>query len=121
MFSDFSSVQAIAYRILMNGVRNNKCSHAYLINTNGYNKGFDFAKAFAKVLLCPNGSDECNCSVCASVDNDKIVNNAGFSASFISSNNADSLSGDSKDFIHKYSLIFTHDSTSFWQHNSTDL
>ena len=36
MFSDFSSVQAIAYRILMNGVRNNKCSHAYLINTNGY-------------------------------------------------------------------------------------
>lgn len=79
MFSDFSSVQAIAYRILMNGVLNNKCSHAYLINTNGYNKGFDFAKAFAKVLLCPNGSDECNCSVCVSVDNDvcpdlKVIN-----------------------------------------------
>ena len=79
MFSDFSSVQAIAYRILMNGVKNNKCSHAYLINTNGYNKGFDFAKAFAKVLLCPNGSDECGCSVCVSVDNDvcpdlKVIN-----------------------------------------------
>ena len=70
MFSDFSSVQAIAYRILMNGVRNNKCSHAYLINTNGYNKGFDFAKAFAKYLLCPNnetGSHEC--SVCHLIDN----------------------------------------------------
>ncbi len=79
MFSDFSSVQAIAYRILMNGVSNNKCSHAYLINTNGYNKGFDFAKAFAKVLLCPNNSDNCTCNECLSVDNDvcpdlKIIN-----------------------------------------------
>lgn len=79
MFSDFSSVQTIAYRILMNGVRNNKCSHAYLINTNGYNKGFDFAKAFAKVLLCPNNSDNCTCTECLSVDNDvcpdlKIIN-----------------------------------------------
>jgi DNA polymerase-3 subunit delta' len=79
MFSDFSSVQAIAYRILMNGVRNNKCSHAYLINTNGYNKGFDFARAFAKVLLCPNNSDNCTCNECLSVDNDvcpdlKIIN-----------------------------------------------
>lgn len=79
MFSDFSSVQAIAYRILMNGVRNNKCSHAYLINTNGYNRGFDFAKAFAKVLLCPNGNGNCVCNVCSSVDNNvcpdlKIIN-----------------------------------------------
>ena len=79
MFSYFSSVQAIAYKILMNGVNNNKCSHAYLINTNGYNKGFDFAKAFAKVLLCPNSSDNCSCVECVSVDNDvcpdlKIIN-----------------------------------------------
>ena len=79
MFSDFSSVQAIAYRILMNGVSNNKCSHAYLINTNGYNKGFDFAKSFAKVLLCSNNSDNCTCNECLSVDNDvcpdlKIIN-----------------------------------------------
>lgn len=79
MFSDFSSVQAIAYKILMNGVNNNKCSHAYLINTNGYNKGFDFAKAFAKVLLCPNSSDNCSCAECVSVDNNvcpdlKIIN-----------------------------------------------
>lgn len=68
MFSDFSSVQAIAYRILMNGINNNKCSHAYLINTNGYSRGFDFAKAFAKVLLCPNQSDDCSCEVCTSID-----------------------------------------------------
>ena len=79
MFSDFSSVQAIAYKILMNGVNSDKCSHAYLINTNGYNKGFDFAKAFAKVLLCPNNSDNCSCSECVSVDNNvcpdlKIIN-----------------------------------------------
>ena len=79
MFCDFSSVQPIAYRILMNGVNDGKCSHAYLINTNGFNKGFDFALAFAKVLLCPNESDNCSCSVCSMVDNNicpdlKIIN-----------------------------------------------
>ena len=70
MFDDFLDEQRVAYRILKNGVVNNKCSHAYLINTNGYHKGFDFAKAFAKYLLCPNnetGSHEC--SVCHLIDN----------------------------------------------------
>jgi DNA polymerase-3 subunit delta' len=67
---DFISDQAIAYKIFKNSIIKNKLSHAYLINTNGYHKGFDFAKAFAKYLLCPNnetGSHEC--SVCHLVDN----------------------------------------------------
>ena len=70
MLDDFISDQAIAYKIFKNSIIKNKLSHAYLINTNGYHKGFDFAKAFAKYLLCPNnetGSHEC--SVCHLVDN----------------------------------------------------
>lgn len=70
MLDDFISDQAIAYKIFKNSISKNKLSHAYLINTNGYHKGFDFAKAFAKYLLCPNnetGSHEC--SVCHLVDN----------------------------------------------------
>lgn len=70
MLDDFISDQAIAYKIFKNSIIKNKLSHAYLINTNGYNKGFDFAKAFAKYLLCPNsetGSHEC--SVCHLIDN----------------------------------------------------
>ena len=70
MLDDFISDQAIAYKIFKNSIIKNKLSHAYLINTNGYHKGFDFAKAFAKYLLCPNnetGSHECN--VCHLIDN----------------------------------------------------
>ena len=70
MLDDFISEQAIAYKIFKNSISKNKLSHAYLINTNGYHKGFDFAKAFAKYLLCPNnetGSHEC--SICHLIDN----------------------------------------------------
>lgn len=69
MLDDFSSDQAIAYKIFKNSLLKNKLSHAYLINTNGYHKGLDFAKAFAKYLLCPNsetGNHEC--SVCHLID-----------------------------------------------------
>lgn len=69
MLDDFSSEQAIAYKIFKNSLLKNKLSHAYLINSNGYHKGLDFAKAFAKYLLCPNretGNHEC--SVCHLID-----------------------------------------------------
>jgi DNA polymerase-3 subunit delta' len=70
MLDDFSSEQAIAYKMFKNSIIKNKLSHAYLINTNGYHKSFDFAKAFAKYLLCPNnetGNHECR--VCHLIDN----------------------------------------------------
>lgn len=70
MLDDFISDQAIAYKIFKNSISKNKLSHAYLINTNGYHKGFDFAKAFAKYLLCPNNETESHeCSVCHLIDN----------------------------------------------------
>lgn len=70
MLDDFISDQAIAYKIFKNSIIKNKLSHAYLINTNGYHKGFDFAKAFAKYLLCPNNETVSHeCSVCHLIDN----------------------------------------------------
>ena len=70
MLDDFISDQAIAYKIFKNSISKNKLSHAYLINTNGYHKGFDFAKAFAKYLLCPNNETGIHeCSVCHLIDN----------------------------------------------------
>ena len=77
MFDDFCNEQRIAYNILKNGVVNNKCSHAYLINTNGYNKGLDFAKAFAKMLLCNYNYSNCSncvdCKQCNLIDNNSFV------------------------------------------------
>lgn len=86
MFDDFCDEQRVAYKILKNGVVNNKCSHAYLINTNGYHRGLDFAKALAKMLLCPNNKtnlSECdNCNQCHLIDNNsfsdlKIIDSDG--------------------------------------------
>ena len=73
MLDDFISDQAIAYKIFKNSIIKNKLSHAYLINTNGYHKGLDFAKAFAKYLLCPNNeTSNHECSVCHLIDNNSF-------------------------------------------------
>ena len=50
MLDDFSLEQNIVYKTLINSVKNNKFSHAYLIETNGYSNGLDLALAFAKYL-----------------------------------------------------------------------
>ena len=54
MLDEFKLDQQVVYKTLINSVKNNKCSHAYLIESNGYSKALDFALAFAKYVLCPN-------------------------------------------------------------------
>ena len=69
--------QNIIYNIMKNSVINNKCSHAYLINTNGYSKGFDMAMAFAKFILCPhNRVNNGSCGLCNQC---KLIDNNSFS------------------------------------------
>lgn len=86
MLEDFSLEQNVAVKILKNSILENKCSHAYLFNTNGYSKGFDLALAFAKFLLCPNhfcSNSKCeNCNICRLIDENafsdlKIINSDG--------------------------------------------
>lgn len=70
MLDDFSLEQQIVYKTLINSVKNNKISHAYLIETNGYSKSFDLAVAFSKYLLCPNNySNNKNCANCHQCEN----------------------------------------------------
>ena len=77
MLDDFSLEQNIVYKTLINSVKNNKYSHAYLIETNGYSKGLDLALAFAKYLLCPNrysNNQKCdNCSQCMNIDKNEFI------------------------------------------------
>lgn len=72
MLDDYKDLQKISYRVLKNTVSNNKSSHAYLFETNGYSKGLDFAISFAKYLLCPyhyTNSLKCNnCFQCEQID-----------------------------------------------------
>ena len=77
MLDDFSLEQNIVYKTLINSVKNNKYSHAYLIETNGYSKGLDLGIAFAKYLLCPNSysnNEKCeSCSQCKNIDKNEFI------------------------------------------------
>lgn len=77
MLDEFQIEQSIIYKTLVNSVKNNKCSHAYLIDANGYSKSLDFAIAFAKSILCPSNYtnyEKCNkCSQCKNIDNREFI------------------------------------------------
>ena len=86
MLEKFEQNQTIAHRIVSNTLDNKHYAHAYLIETNNCNDGFDFALTFAKLLLCPNyhnGQAYCqNCMQCQMIDDNnfpelKIINPDG--------------------------------------------
>ena len=72
MLDEYIEEQKIAYKVLKNAVMKDKCSHAYLFETNGYIKKEEFALAFAKYVLCPNkysNNKKCvNCTQCDNID-----------------------------------------------------
>ena len=77
MLDDYKDTQNTAYSILRKAINNNKISHAYLIETLGNNKGFDFAISFAKALLCSKGltnNKNCgNCNQCKLIDDNNYI------------------------------------------------
>lgn len=76
MLDNFIEEQKIATKILKNAVRKNKVSHAYLLETNGYNKKNQFLLSFVKYLLCPNqysNFNDCkNCYQCQNIEKDNF-------------------------------------------------
>ena len=77
MIDDYKNLQSVGYNIIKNAVNNDKISHAYLIETMGNDYGFDFALAFAKVLLCPykyfNDAKCGNCNQCKAIDDNNFI------------------------------------------------
>lgn len=65
MMDDYKDIQEVAYSLLINSIKNNKLSHAYLINANNYDKCYDFVKAFVKTVICDdNKTSYGNCGIC---------------------------------------------------------
>ena len=86
MLDDFILEQPIAVSILKNAIKKNKLVHAYLFETNGYNKKEEFIFSFIKSLLCPNNFFAYNgcskCTICQAIDDKcyteiKIINPDG--------------------------------------------
>ena len=77
MLDDYKESQKIIYQTIINSVKKNKLSHAYLIELTDSNNGLDFALAISKFLLCPNhysNSDKCiDCNICHQVDDNNYI------------------------------------------------
>ena len=72
MFKDFKDSQFVAYSLLTNAIKNNKLSHAYLIDANYFDKSFDFVLSFVKSVLCGNHNtieEEKECILCNRITN----------------------------------------------------
>lgn len=73
MLCEYKEVQCFAYNIIKNSVLNGKLSHAYLIDSNNYDKAYDFALSFAKFIFCRHSYEDrenCdNCNICSRIDN----------------------------------------------------
>lgn len=73
MIDQFLDEQIIACTMINKIIKTSNISHAYLIETNNYYRGFDFALAFAKTLLCPKNNitySNCgSCTQCNRIDN----------------------------------------------------
>lgn len=76
MLDDYKESQPIVYQILKNAIINDKCSHAYLIETGGFYDSFNFTMSFIKSLLCPQKKltkENCgNCHQC------EVINSKNF-------------------------------------------
>lgn len=69
MLEDFKQEQPIAYKILKNTTINNKYSHAYLFETNGYYNSIPLVFSFVKTILCPvHGDHQEPCPICQMID-----------------------------------------------------
>ena len=72
MLDGYKESQPIIYKILKNAIVNDKCSHAYLIETGGFYDSFNFTMSFVKSLLCPLKNltkENCgNCHQCEVID-----------------------------------------------------
>jgi DNA polymerase III, gamma/tau subunits len=64
MLKEFEKSQNIACKIFKNAVKKEKISHAYLIETNNYEKKYEIALEIATYLLCGHYEREEKCQIC---------------------------------------------------------
>ena len=72
MFLDeYSNIQPVAYKTLIQAIKNNKLSHAYIFETNNNTDSFEFVKAFVKDIFCIDLKKEDKLKISLQVDNNE--------------------------------------------------
>lgn len=77
MLDEYKLDQPIVYKTLVNAVKKNRNSHAYLFETKGYEGAFNLVLSFVKYILCPNNYtnyEKCqNCMLCKDIDDNNNI------------------------------------------------
>ncbi len=77
MLDEYQLEQPIIYKTILNAIKKDTITHAYLIELNGYSKGLDFALSMAKFLLCPHhytNLKQCqDCHQCQTIDDGNFL------------------------------------------------
>ena len=72
MFLDeYSNIQPVAYKTLIQAIKNNKISHAYIFETNNNTDSFEFVKAFVKDIFCIDLKKDDKLKISLQVDNNE--------------------------------------------------
>lgn len=83
MFEKYKNDQEIVVETLINSIRNQKLSHAYLFETNNNMESFNLVLDFVKYILCEKSRqtdhDEKECHICSAINSNnylelKIIN-----------------------------------------------
>ena len=67
MLEKYKEEQPTVYKVLSNAIKNGRCSHAYLFETNGYYNTNGLVFSFIKEMLCTKKKCD-NCNICAMID-----------------------------------------------------
>ncbi len=72
MLDNYKDKQDLIYNLIVKAIKNNKISHAYLIESNKNNTVDDFVLAIVKAVICPfhyTNDSMCNdCNICKRID-----------------------------------------------------
>jgi len=77
MLDDYKKSQNIFYNIALNALKNDKLSHAYLIEKNGNTEALKIVLSFIKTIICPShytNLSKCkNCNICQRINDNNFL------------------------------------------------
>ena len=79
MLDDYKEKQDIAYSLVVNAVKRERLSHAYLIEVDNYDDDYQCILDFVKLILCGRNdkNSKClncgNCNICSQIDSGNYV------------------------------------------------
>ena len=68
MLDNYKDTQNLAYSIMINEIKNNHISHAYLIDENNNINAIEMVMAFVKEIICMNVDDLTKKNICKRID-----------------------------------------------------